>query len=44
MVSRVTCESSPHMAVDTNLSGTNNIAQLCKVFGANAVRFYGLKI
>src|SRR5205085_2255500 len=27
MVSRVTCESSPHMAVDTNLSGTNNIAQ-----------------
>ena len=39
MVSRVTCESSPHMAVDTNLSGTNNIAQLCKVFGAKMVYF-----
>jgi len=39
MVSRVTCENSPHMAVDTNLSGTNNIAQLCKVFGAKLVYF-----
>jgi len=39
MVSRVTCENSPHMAVDTNLSGTNNIAQLCKVFGAKMVYF-----
>lgn len=39
MVSRVTCESSPHMAVDTNLSGTNNIAQMCKIFGAKMVYF-----
>jgi nucleoside-diphosphate-sugar epimerase len=39
MVSRVTCEASPHMAVDTNLSGTNNIAQMCKIFGAKMVYF-----
>jgi nucleoside-diphosphate-sugar epimerase len=39
MVSRVTCESSPHMAVDTNLTGTNNIAQLCKVFGVKMIYF-----
>jgi nucleoside-diphosphate-sugar epimerase len=39
MVSRVTCENSPHMAVDTNLSGTNNIAQMCKIFGAKMVYF-----
>jgi nucleoside-diphosphate-sugar epimerase len=39
MVSRVTCENSPHMAVDTNLSGTNNIAQMCKIFGAKMVFF-----
>jgi nucleoside-diphosphate-sugar epimerase len=39
MVSRVTCEGSPHMAVDTNLSGTNNIAQMCKIFGAKMVYF-----
>jgi nucleoside-diphosphate-sugar epimerase len=39
MVSRVTCEQSPHMAVDTNLSGTNNIAQMCKLFGAKMIYF-----
>lgn len=39
MVSRVTCENSPHMAVDTNLSGTNNIAQMCKIFGAKMIYF-----
>lgn len=39
MVSRVTCEQSPHMAVDTNLSGTNNIAQMCKIFGAKMIYF-----
>lgn len=39
MVSRVTCENSPHMAVDTNLSGTNNIAQMCKLFGAKLIYF-----
>lgn len=39
MVSRVTCENSPHMAVDTNLSGTNNIAQMCKIFNAKMIYF-----
>jgi nucleoside-diphosphate-sugar epimerase len=39
MVSRVTCENSPHMAVDTNISGTNNIAQFCKAVGARLVYF-----
>lgn len=39
MVSRITCENSPHMAVDTNLSGTNNIAQMCKIFGAKMIYF-----
>lgn len=39
MVSRVTCENSPHMAVDTNLSGTNNIAQMCRIFGAKMIFF-----
>src|SRR5207247_1649892 len=29
MVSRVTCEAAPHLTIDTNLAGTNNVAQLC---------------
>lgn len=39
MVSRVTCEASPHLAVDTNLAGTNNVAQLCKRLGAKMINF-----
>lgn len=39
MVSRVTCEAAPHLAIDTNLSGTNNVAQLCKRLGAKMVNF-----
>lgn len=39
MVSRVTCEKSPHLTIDTNLSGTNNVAQLCKLTGALMVNF-----
>ena len=39
MVSRVTCEAAPHLAVDTNLSGTNNVAQLCKRSGAKMINF-----
>lgn len=39
MVSRVTCEAAPHLAVDTNLSGTNNVAQLCKRLGAKMINF-----
>ena len=39
MVSRVTCEASPILAVDTNLSGLNNIIQLCKAFDSKLVYF-----
>jgi len=39
MVSRVTCERAPHLTIDTNLSGTNNVAQLCKNIGAKMVNF-----
>lgn len=39
MVSRVTCEQSPNLCVDTNLSGLNNIIQLCKSFEAKLIYF-----
>jgi len=39
MVSRVTCEASPHLAVDTNLSGLNNVIQLCKAFESKLIYF-----
>jgi len=39
MVSRVTCEASPHMTVDRNLGGTNNMIQLAKIVGAKLVVF-----
>lgn len=39
MVSRVTCEAAPHLTIDTNLSGTNNVAQLCKRIGAKMINF-----
>jgi len=39
MVSRVTCEMSPNLAVDTNLSGLNNVIQLCKAFDSKLVYF-----
>ena len=39
MVSRVTCEQAPHMAIDTNLSGTNNVIQLCKMLNAKLINF-----
>jgi nucleoside-diphosphate-sugar epimerase len=39
MVSRVTCEATPHLTIDTNLSGTNNVAQLCKTVGAKMINF-----
>jgi len=39
MVSRVTCEETPHLAVDTNLTGTNNVAQMCKTLGAMMINF-----
>jgi len=37
MVSRVTCEQAPHLAINTNVSGTHNVARLCIEFGAKLV-------
>lgn len=39
MVSRVTCELSPSLTVDTNISGTNNVIQMCKRYGAKMINF-----
>jgi nucleoside-diphosphate-sugar epimerase len=39
MVSRVTCEASPHMTIDRNLGGTNNVIQLAKIVGAKLIVF-----
>lgn len=39
MVSRVTCEQSASMAVDTNLVGTQNIIELTKKYGAKLINF-----
>jgi len=39
MVSRVTCEQAAALAIDTNLSGVNNVLQLCKRVGARLVFF-----
>ncbi len=39
MVSRVTCEQAAGLAIDTNLSGVNNVLQLCKRVGARLVFF-----
>lgn len=39
MVSRVTCEQSPALTVETNLSGAYNVIQLCKEYGARLIYF-----
>jgi len=39
MVSRVTCEKAPHLTVNTNLSGTNNVLQLCNDLNARLINF-----
>ncbi|QJD85259.1 NAD-dependent epimerase/dehydratase family protein [Cohnella herbarum] len=39
MVSRVTCEASSGLAVETNLVGVNNVIQLCKKFDSKMVYF-----
>lgn len=39
MVSRVTCEQASSMAISTNLSGINNVLQLCKRVNAMTVFF-----
>lgn len=39
MVSRVTCEQSPFLTVDTNLSGLNNVIHVCKAFDTKLMYF-----
>lgn len=39
MVSRVTCEQASGLAISTNISGVNNVLQLCKKSGAFCVFF-----
>lgn len=39
MVSRVTCELAPVSSLQTNIVGTQNILELCKVSGAHLVHF-----
>jgi len=39
MVSRVTCEEAAGLSVDTNLTGTNNVIQLCKMLDAKMINF-----
>ncbi len=39
MVSRVTCEQAPSLAVNTNLGGLNNIIQLCRTYQVKLIYF-----
>jgi len=39
MVSRVTCEQAPHLTVETNLAGLNNVVQVCKAFQTKLMYF-----
>jgi nucleoside-diphosphate-sugar epimerase len=39
MVSRVTCEQAKGLTINTNLSGLNNVVQLCKKFDSKLVFF-----
>ena len=39
MVSRVTCEQASSLAITTNLSGINNVIQLCKRINAKLIYF-----
>ena len=39
MVSRVTCELAPHMAINRNLGGTNNIIQVAHLADAKLIAF-----
>jgi nucleoside-diphosphate-sugar epimerase len=39
IVSRVTCEQAASLAISTNLTGSNNVLQLCKKFQAKLVYF-----
>ena len=39
MVSRITCEKSPALCITTNITGTNNIIQLCKNYNSKIIYF-----
>ncbi len=39
MVSRVTCEAAPSHTTQVNLTGTQNVASLCKDYGAKMIYF-----
>lgn len=39
MVSRVTCEQAPSLAVSTNLLGLQNVLEMCKRFNSNCIYF-----
>ena len=39
MVSRVTCEKSPESCIDANLTGLNNVIEVCRNTGARLVFF-----
>lgn len=39
MVSRVVCERSPNLTVRTNVIGTYNVIQLCKIYNAKLIYF-----
>jgi nucleoside-diphosphate-sugar epimerase len=39
MVSRVTCEATPGLAVETNLLGLQNVIEVCKMFDSRMVYF-----
>jgi len=39
MVSRVTCEDSPGLTIQTNLAGAYNVIQYCKKVGAKLISF-----
>ena len=39
MVSRVTCEQAPSLAVSTNLLGLQNVLEMCKRFNSKCIYF-----
>lgn len=39
MVSRVTCEVAQSITIQTNVAGTNNLIQLCRMFGTKLIFF-----
>lgn len=39
MVSRITCEKAPALTINTNVVGTANIIELCKMVGAKLINY-----